>query len=109
MGRYDSVMAINFGGIILEQEQKDLLARFVEAVRSVPSDQRQPVFVLQSMSGTQLLHPGFKPGETLYIGDLEMLARVGLLNVKQDRPYSHQVEVTPEGFAYYRELKRRSG
>lgn len=102
-------VVIDFDRILLEPEQTELLARFVEAVRSVPSGRRQPVLVIQHMGGTDAIHPGWQPGTPVYIGDLEMLGRRGLLHLTWPDRYTTKVEVTPEGFAYYAELKKRSG
>jgi hypothetical protein len=49
----------DFDRILLEPEQKDLLTRLVEAVRSVPSERRQPVFFTQHASGEDVIHPGW--------------------------------------------------
>ncbi len=100
---------MDFDRILLEREQTELLARLVEAVRSVPSEQRQPLFFIQHAGGTTVQHPGWQPGATIYMGDLQMLERVGLLQLRSDDQYLTQVDVTPEGFAYYAELKKRSG
>lgn len=99
----------SYDSILLEPEQKDVLGQVIEAVRSVPPTRRQPVLVVQHETGTEVLHPGLPKGSRVYPGDLYALGRVGLLDVRKDSPYLSQVDVTPEGFAYYTELKRRSG
>jgi hypothetical protein len=100
---------MDFDRIQLEPEQKELLARLVEAVRSVSSDQRQSVFFIQHSGGSDVVHPGWQKGATIHAGDLRMLARANLVLLRSDDEYMTQIDVTPEGFTYYRELKQRSG
>jgi hypothetical protein len=47
-----------FDHILLVPEQEDLLARMVEAARSLPVDQREKFFLLETSGGDFLIHHG---------------------------------------------------
>ena len=102
------------GRVLLEQEHQELLAILVEAVRNVPRDKRQKFLVTYFESrGTgkaEVVHPGLT-NRTLewYLGDLEMLTRAGLLAMTPLRGFGWELDVTPEGFAYYRMMKQQMG
>jgi hypothetical protein len=104
---------IEFDRILLEKEQRDLLVTMVEAARSLPRDRRQPIIVLTDEVGAMLVHPGVPQGTRIYFGDLDPLARAQLIHITShigpSGPTMVEVEVTPEGVAYYAELKSRSG
>jgi hypothetical protein len=48
-------------------------------------------------------------GARIYEGDLQVLGRIGLVILTSDDRYLTKIDVSPQGFAYYAELKRRSG
>lgn len=50
-----------FDHILLMPEQEDLLARMVEAARSLPVDQREKFMLLETNGGDFLIHHGL-PG-----------------------------------------------
>lgn len=96
---------------LLQQEQESLLSAFVEAYRSVPGDQREPFHMETSDESyfAEIGHRGF-PDRTIraYENDINTLARKGFL----DLSYSligviYAFDITPEGFAYYRQIKQR--
>ena len=101
--------------VLLRAEQEDLLTKLVEAARNVPSDERQK-FVVPVHDGTAphtLIHPGLPGGEMEgYLGDVEALASEGLLTIARTGPRPMamlQVDISPRGYAYYKELRLRSG
>lgn len=99
---------MKFENIILEQEQKDLLATLVEAARNVSQQQRRKFVVAQSSSGDTCIHPGLPGGHIqIYMGDVEILASAGLLNLFNGLRGSPRFDVNPTGFAYYGYLKRQ--
>jgi len=87
---------------LLEPEQEQLLARLVKAHQATP--QRQKFFAVQTFGGSGIIHPGFG-GENLdvYFGDVEALARSGLLHATADGSGTLAFDISPQGFAYYRE------
>ena len=99
-----------FEHILLEPEQKELLAVLVEAARNVPRSQRRKFTFLQSHGGASVLHPGLGGGALeAYAGDLDILAHNGLLAPSYGSQGSPLYDVTPEGFEYYRQMKQQSG
>jgi|SRR4030095_16514656 hypothetical protein len=98
------------GDLLLEQEQKDLVTKLVEASRNVPPNKRQQFILSQTHDGDNLIHPGLKQGLATYIGDIDTLANAGLVDVSMgsDR-YARLINVSPKGFSYYRYLKRERG
>jgi hypothetical protein len=90
----------------LDDEQIDLLCRLVEASRSVPRDRRE--FILtETMGGTHVIGEGISGGQiSTCIPDMEVLARYGLLQLRLVSRHTHRCYVTPEGFAYYEDVKR---
>ena len=102
----------DFENILLEKDQEDLLAMIVEAARNVPREQRDKFLAIHLEERSQHLirHQGL-PNETwANLGDIETLAREGLLALTygNDRT-SANFDVTPLGFRYYEYLKQRSG
>ena len=94
--------------ILLEQEQKDLLCKFVEAVRKVPREKREKFYVLESFDGTEILHPGWEGEEnTVYKGDVEALGRENLIAITYNSDGNLKFDVTPLGFKYYEEIKKK--
>ena len=100
-----------FTGITLDQEQIDLLSVLVEGARNLPRDKRQEFYVIPHAWGeTQslLLHPGLPKGKIdAYPGDINMLARIGFL-LFSNVPNQESFDITPEGFAYYQQLKQQN-
>ena len=100
-----------FRSIILEKEQEGLLTVLVEASRNVPRDRRQKFIAVQTLGRTLAIvsHPGLpKDFEGAYIGDLEILAQQGLLNLAYSR-HGVNFDVTPLGIRYYEWLKKKQG
>jgi len=101
---------MEFGDIVLEQEQKALLVMLVEAARNVPRDQRQKFWVAQAAGGDICIHAGLPGGSAnTYMGDFEILANERLLNLSYSPSGTPQFDVTPLGFAYYDYLKKQTG
>ncbi len=100
-----------FDDVLLEPEQQELLVALVEAARAVPRDQRQKFVVFRPMgSPDQVHHPGLPDnGLTAYMGDFEARARASLLALTYGSKGTPQFDATPQGFAYYAEMKRRTG
>ena len=82
---------------LLEPEQRQLLEQLVQAARQLPFDEREPFFVARTFGGDSIIHHGLPDGEIdWYFGDVEMLARAGLVSLRQgDMP---SFDITPEGF-----------
>ena len=99
-----------FQNILLESEQKELLTLLVETSRKMPRDERRKFIVAQSNSGDTLLVPGH-PSQNfkVYIGDIETLAREGLVDITYGSRGSPNVNVLPLGYAYYEHMKRQAG
>ena len=93
--------------IMLEPEQKELLAYMVETIRSVPRDKREMFIVVRTFPGDSLIYPSLdnRQDKDIFIGDLEVLARNGLVSMSYDR----NVFVLPLGFQYYEFMKRGAG
>lgn len=100
-----------FESILLEQEQKELIAKLVEAARNVPRDQRRKFMFVQFARGSSLKHPGLAEGKesNVYKGDIEALARAGLLALSHSSRGTLLFDVTSLGFQYYEKMKRRLG
>jgi hypothetical protein len=99
-----------FQNILLESEQKELLTLLVETSRKKPRDERRKFIVAQSQSGDTLIVPGH-PSQNLkmYMGDIEILAREGLVDITYGSRGSPNVNVLPLGYAYYEHMKRQAG
>lgn len=99
-----------FDSILLESEQKELLVTLVEASRNVLRKNRQKFYVSRSVSGDTILHPGLPGGSLeIYMGDVEELASVGLINLSFSSGGDPIFDVKPRGFAYYEYLNEQSG
>lgn len=101
---------IMFEEILLEQEQKDLLAVLVEASRNVPSNKRQRFQVLKTDAKDYIRHPGLAHSdEAVYFGDIEALAHENLLTLSYGSTGMPSFDVTPKGFKYYEQIKQLAG
>lgn len=91
-------------------EQEDLLLKLVEAERRVPRHERHPFVVSRRIfpPGVDLIHGGWQD-EAAFEADIEILAQAGLLNISNASGDSTTFYVTPAGFAYYEECRRRQG
>jgi hypothetical protein len=99
--------------ILLETAQEDLLAKLVEAARSVPQDRRQPFRGVRDFTGGAdvilLMHPGLANQQSaVYPGDIEQLAREGLVNLYPGSK-DYKFDVTPQGYRHYEHLKEQQG
>ena len=98
--------------INLEPEQEQLFRDLVEAERRIPRAERDHFLILNTVgpAGVQLAHPGWIDSERrIFEGDIDTIARVGLIVISYPSPRSKGFCVTPEGFAYYGEMMRRRG
>lgn len=97
----------------LQREQEALLERLVEAARNVPTDKRERFVAPSSANGNRptLTHPGLPVGGLrVYLGDVEALAQEGLVSLSRSpRGTALTVDVSPQGYALYKEMKLRSG
>ena len=99
-----------FEQILLEPEQKELLAYLVETIRSIPRDKRSKFIVLQSNLGDVLHYPGLpRKNRKIFLGDVEVLAREGLVSVMQGPQNTSIVNLLPQGLAYYDRMNRMTG
>lgn len=101
-----------FKNVFLEKEQKELLCIIVEAARNVPSEKRQQFSIVRNDVEEFLQHSGLPAGEIkFYSPDLQTLIVKGLIQVIGRNQFSQvsRFDVTPEGFHYYRYLKKQSG
>jgi len=99
-----------YENILLEPEQKDLLVYMVETMRSIPRDQRTKFIVQQSHDGHILIYPGYSDkNRKISIGDMDILAKEGLIDITYVSNGTPNVNLMPQGFAYYDELKRSAG
>lgn len=94
--------------IILEDEQKELLSNLVEAARNLPRENRQPFYIYEMHSGTDISHMGLPEHEMkdIYMDDIRILANSGLILISNDGDGLKQFSVTPLGFEYYRQIKQ---
>lgn len=101
---------IMFEEILLEQEQKDLLAALVEASRNVPSNKRQKFQVLKTDVKDYIRHPGLVHTDmAAYFGDIEALTHENLLSLSYGSTGTPSFDVTPRGFRYYEQMKQLAG
>jgi len=99
-----------FANILLEKEQQELLITVAEAARNVQRRKRQKFSVIELVGGTPLEHPGLPDGQLeVYIGDIQILGRTGLIALSHDSDGGYSFDVTPLGFQYYEYLKRLDG
>lgn len=99
-----------FEGVILQNEQKELLVSLVEAARNIPKDKRSKFMFIHTTSESWVQHWGL-PNWTLdcYEGDVDVLAQQGFLNPSYGTSGISGFDITPEGFLYYEELKQAAG
>jgi len=93
-----------FDHILLEDEQVQLLSVLVEASRNVPTEERQKFHAAQTLGQhlAFIIHQGMpKDFPGAYIGDIEILAQQGFLNLSYGKYRSVNFDVTPIGFKYY--------
>jgi len=94
-----------FNNFLLEPEQKDLLIIMIEATRNVSKQRRQEFLIADSFGGSTIIHEGLPNGEvSAYIGDLEALADVGLLQRRFSSRGSPIFDIAPLGYKYYEHL-----
>ncbi|HEV7590998.1 MAG TPA: hypothetical protein VGO40_23000 [Longimicrobium sp.] len=94
----------------LEQEQEELLVLLVEAARNVPREEREPFTAIGSATRRQhiLMHRGLRGTDAgAYLGDIEILARAGLLHLRPSHSSAVQFDITPHGYDLYASLKQR--
>jgi hypothetical protein len=97
--------------IVIEREQEELLFTLVEASRNVPREERQKFIVMRIDNAHQdILHHEGLPGRRImiYFGDVEILARKGLVSLTFGPSGSPLFEVTPEGFRHYERLRKKA-
>jgi hypothetical protein len=103
-------MRIEFVDIPLESDQKDLLAKMLEADRAATSKGRQPFLLIRVMEGNYVSHPGIKDGDgAVYPGDLQTLADYGLLRLTVGTRGNEIYDLTPMGKQYYEWMKAQEG
>jgi len=91
----------------LEPEQQNLLVELVEAHRQVPRDKRGSFLMIVALN--HLRHLGLRSWQfQAPRADVEILARYGLLSVRRNDAGNLDIDVTPEGFDFYAQLKQRS-
>jgi hypothetical protein len=95
-----------FDDIVLEDDQKALLAQIVEAERSVPKEKRGRFLVAQLIAEPfdTFIHPG-GPRLEGHFEDVEILAGAGLVTIGYTSQGTPNFYVTPTGFRYYAHLK----
>lgn len=100
-----------FQNILLESEQKELLILLVEASRKMPRDKREKFIIEHYVDSDDTLFVLGPPSQkfSIYIGDMEILAREGLVDMAHDSDGSFSVNVLPLGYAYYEHMKRQAG
>ena len=95
--------------MLLEDEQIELLGKFVEAHRSTPPDARAPFLAVRTQGATLFLHLG---GSSVKfqgsVADAEVLARCGLLDRSCNSQGHPTFYVLPGGIAFYESSKRAS-
>ncbi|NQV19413.1 MAG: hypothetical protein HQ534_12835 [Armatimonadetes bacterium] len=92
--------------ILLEEEQKQLLELLVEASRNVKREKRRKFVFFGMQSSAIIDHPGLlNGGVEAYMGDIETLAREGLIALSDGKDSVHSFYVTSEGFKYYEGMK----
>lgn len=92
-----------FDHILLDKEQVELLYVLVEATRNIPREKRQKFIYVRSQSPVVLFAD---ERINAYIGDIEILAGSGLLNLSYTHGGSPIFDVTPLGFRYYEYMKK---
>lgn len=90
----------------LSNEQTALFIAIVDADRSVPRSERHPFFAFSHVASYNLLfnHRGLPENFEAYPNDLIALGRLGLLEVRNERPGAYSFDITNRGYAAYDEL-----
>lgn len=100
-----------FEGIILEQEQKDLLCWIIEHIRNIPRNERSSFILIDDVDGCgghTLVCDGL-PNKEVLPSDLDSLSEVGLLRRGLMRNKYRYFDITPKGYKYYEYLKTNEG
>jgi hypothetical protein len=97
--------------ILLEEHQRELLHRLVEAEQAVPRDKRREFFLTPTFgAGTELHHPGLPGGKlSAYHGDLDSLENEGLIRYSRRSGSVTAIDITPRGLEYYRQIRAEIG
>lgn len=92
---------------LLDDVQKELLAKIIEAERSVADDKRGKFLATGHLGSplTLFIHSGGAPQVEGHLQDAEILASRGLLHQSYGSKGSPQFWVTPEGNLYYENLR----
>lgn len=93
--------------MILEDEQRKLLAQFVEAHRSAPPEARGDFIVLETMGDPQASFIHSRVRRLAFKGsraDAEVLADAGLLRMSWGSRGTPKFYVLPDGIAFYEEM-----
>jgi hypothetical protein len=91
----------------LESEQIELFQTLVEATRKVPRQERY-FLVIKTLGGEHLQGAGLDTVLNAPGSDIEFLSQAGLVHINNRDQYSFGFVITPAGFAFYDETKRRS-
>jgi hypothetical protein len=82
----------------------------VEAHRNIPRERRQGFIFVDSLDRSLILHKGLPNGQfPAYIGDLEALANVGLLQRRFGSTGNPIFDIAPLGVEYYESLILSAG
>lgn len=93
--------------ILLEKEQEDLLCKLVEAVRNVPKNKHEELYIVTNIRPKIIRHSGLIPNGWLEIsmGDIDTLSRNGLISTRTEKGNMKTVSIEPEGVKHYEKLK----
>jgi hypothetical protein len=97
--------------MLLEDEQKKLLAKFVEAHRNAPREARGQFIAVESMGSTQATFIHSRVQGLRFEGslrDAEVLAQSGFLRASRGSGGSPLFYVLPEGIAFYEKMMMAS-
>ncbi|MEX0646174.1 MAG: hypothetical protein WEA56_05625 [Balneolaceae bacterium] len=102
---------MNFEQIKLEEEQKELFIRIVEARRKAPRDQWEFMYIIKGYPDLTIPAKSQKEIRIKDIidGDLEELVIKGLLRLKNETTHEMHFIIPKEGFLYYEWLMQRQG
>ncbi len=95
--------------ILLEDEQKELLAKFVEAHRNAPRELRGEFIAVESMGNPQATFIHSRVDDVRFdgsMGDAEVLAQAGLLRLSYGSSGDPLFYVLPRGIQFYEEMRR---
>jgi hypothetical protein len=99
-----------FDNILLESEQKVLLNLLVETSRRMPRDHREKLIVVHTARGSTAIVPGHpEQNFSVFMGDIDILAHEGLVDITYGSHGSPNVNVLPLGYAFYEFLKQQAG